>query len=384
MIAYLLKLSAENNNNRYYKMVQSEDTILIEYGRVGAKPMKIKRPMQLWNETYEKHIAEGYIDRTDMLSVKEAGEYREIENPYIRDFIKFLLYKTKEVVNENYSVSYSEVSSKMIQEAQEIITELSNQKSLDSANKLLKKLFVTIPRKMKVVADYLLTDLKDLSNTIQREQDLLDVMKSQVEDLNNTNDKETILEANKISIRLVDSDKEIDQIKSHMGEWKNKFVRAFRIRNERTDHNFQEYCESNHMSKRNIHFYYHGSKNENYWGIIKNGQKLNPDAVVCGKMFGHGLYYANKSIKSINYTSISSRWRAGEEEKGYLAVFKVAYKNPLHVKKHEQWMCNIRCKKDIGDHDALFAHGGLDLINDEIIIYDERQVTLCYLIEIKK
>ncbi len=32
MIAYLMKLSADNNNNRYYKMIQNKDIIEIEYG----------------------------------------------------------------------------------------------------------------------------------------------------------------------------------------------------------------------------------------------------------------------------------------------------------------------------------------------------------------
>lgn len=88
MIAYLMKLSADNNNNRYYKMIQNKDIIEIEYGRVGAKPMKMKRPMQLWNETYDKHIKDGYVDRTDLLSIKEIGEYKTIEDPYSRQLMK--------------------------------------------------------------------------------------------------------------------------------------------------------------------------------------------------------------------------------------------------------------------------------------------------------
>lgn len=208
-------------------------------------------------------------------------------------------------------------------------------------------------------------------------------MASQVDDLENSKQTETILEANGLSVRLVESDKEIDQIKSHMGERKHHFVRAYRVKNKKTDENFLKYCKDNNISKKDIHFYYHGSKNENYWGIMKDGQKLNPNASVCGKMFGYGLYYANKAKKSMNYTSISARWRSGVENKGYLAVFKVAYKNPLHVLKYEQWMANIRSSKDIMWHDALFAHGGLDLINDEIIVYNEKQVSLCYMIEIK-
>lgn len=383
MIAYLMKLSADNNNNRYYKMIQNKDIIEIEYGRVGAKPMKMKRPMQLWNETYDKHIKDGYIDRTDLLSIQETGEYKTIEDPYTRQLIKFLISRSKEIINECYSVSYTEVSSKMISAAQKIINNIGLQQSMEAVNDLLKKLYVIIPRKMKNVSDYLIADMKQIGDVIEREQELLDIMASQVDDLDNSNDKKTILEANGLSVKLVESDKEIDQIKSHMGEQKSHFIKAFRIKNKKTDENFLKWCKDNNISKTDVHFYYHGSKNENYWGILKDGQKLNPNASVCGKMFGYGLYYANKAKKSMNYTSISARWRSGIENRGYLAVFKVAYKNPLHVSMFEMWMTNIRTSKDINGHDAVFAHGGLSLINDEIVIYNENQVTLCYLIEIK-
>lgn len=383
MIAYLMKLSVDNNNNRYYKMIQNKDIFDIEYGRVGAKPMKMKRPMQLWNETYDKHIKDGYIDRTDLLSIQETGEYKTIEDPYTRQLIEFLISRSKEIINECYSVSYTEVSSKMISAAQKIINNIGLQQSMEAVNDLLKKLFVIIPRKMKNVSDYLIADMKQIGDVIEREQELLDIMASQVDDLDNSNDKKTILEANGLSVKLVESDKEIDQIKSHMGEQKSHFIKAFRIKNKKTDENFLKWCKDNNISKTDVHFYYHGSKNENYWGILKDGQKLNPNASVCGKMFGYGLYYANKAKKSMNYTSISARWRSGIENRGYLAVFKVAYKNPLHVSMFERWMTNIRTSKDINGHDAVFAHGGLSLINDEIVIYNENQVTLCYLIEIK-
>lgn len=378
-----MKLSADNNNNRYYKMIQNKDIIEIEYGRVGAKPMKMKRPMQLWNETYDKHIKDGYIDRTDLLSIQETGEYKTIEDPYTRQLIEFLISRSKEIINECYSVSYTEVSSKMISAAQKIINNIGLQQSMEAVNDLLKKLYVIIPRKMKNVSDYLIADMKQIGDVIEREQELLDIMASQVDDLDNSNDKKTILEANGLSVKLVESDKEIDQIKSHMGEQKSHFIKAFRIKNKKTDENFLKWCKDNNISKTDVHFYYHGSKNENYWGILKDGQKLNPNASVCGKMFGYGLYYANKAKKSMNYTSISARWRSGIENRGYLAVFKVAYKNPLHVSMFEMWMTNIRTSKDINGHDAVFAHGGLSLINDEIVIYNENQVTLCYLIEIK-
>ena len=37
----------------------------------------------------------------------------------------------------------------------------------------------------------------------------------------------------------------------------------------------------------------------------------------------------------------------------------------------------------IRPYDALYAHAGADLLNDEIIIYGEQQSTIQYLIELK-
>lgn len=70
---------------------------------------------------------------------------------------------------------------------------------------------------------------------------------------------------------------------------------------------------------------FHGSKNENFWSILKSGLKLNPKASVTGKMLGLGIYGADKAIKSLNYTSIKgSSWARGTSSVGYLAVFAFA------------------------------------------------------------
>ena len=120
----------------------------------------------------------------------------------------------------------------------------------------------------------------------------------------------------------------------------------------------------------------------NYIGIMSEGLKLNPKAPITGKMFGHGLYFAPRAKKSINYTSISgSYWAKGSNDQAFLAVFKVAYKNQKDVMTWEPYMSSLR---NIRPHDALFAHAGTSLVNDEIIVYDEHQVTLQYLIELEK
>ena len=39
--------------------------------------------------------------------------------------------------------------------------------------------------------------------------------------------------------------------------------------------------------------------------------------------------------------------------------------------------------KKIAPHDAVFAHAGDSLVNDEIIVFREAQVTLQYIIEVQ-
>ena len=60
------------------------------------------------------------------------------------------------------------------------------------------------------------------------------------------------------------------------------------------------------MKKEDIHQVkqlWHGSRNENWFSILENGLQLNPNAIITGKMFGKGIYFAPSSNKSWNYTS---------------------------------------------------------------------------------
>ena len=78
--AYLLKLEADQNHNRYYRMVQEGDRFKIEMGRIGARPVCMVRPMTLWDTTYQKKIKEGYEDRSEFcdVSVEKNQNYKPI------------------------------------------------------------------------------------------------------------------------------------------------------------------------------------------------------------------------------------------------------------------------------------------------------------------
>ena len=123
--------------------------------------------------------------------------------------------------------------------------------------------------------------------------------------------------------------------------------------------------------------------------ILQTGLKIRPKGVATtGSMFGNGIYAANKARKSIGYTSLKgSYWASGHSDRAYLAIFEFATGKEYEVLKKEKysyWMGNLD-KQKVNDkgYDSVFAQGGVDLRNDEYIVYDSNQCTIRYLIELR-
>lgn len=382
--AYLLKVDELSNNNKYYQMIEQDDgNFKAMYGRVGATPMTIKRPMSLWNETYQSKIAKGYIDRSTHMSVTEHSQLRPIDEISSRKFFDYILSCSSRKIRNNYSISISDISLAAVDEAQNMIFGISHISELSDFNESLKKLFLIIPRKMKQVQDNLAISVQDFNSILEREQELLDVLRARVSEHQKTEGEKTLLEKYGLLCKQVRDTETLGNILKHMSaETSYLFRRAFIVRNLKREKAFREYCSDNRIQGKNIRFLYHGSANANIWGLIKDGPMLNPKAPINGKMFGQGLYYAPRAKKSVGYTSIKgAHWVNGDEKTGFLMVFKVAYKNPMHIKKWESNMTDFN-KDKIRPYDAVYAHKGISLYNDEIIIYDENQVMLEYVIEL--
>ena len=79
--------------------------------------------------------------------------------------------------------------------------------------------------------------------------------------------------------------KEIEKIKELLGDSKDKFKRAWRVTNLKTQKRFDEFVEKEKITDTKLLF--HGSRNENWWSIINTGLVLRPtNAIINGKMFG--------------------------------------------------------------------------------------------------
>lgn len=403
---YLICITA-NNNNKYYRMIPKGDTFDVEYGRVGASCQHASYPISQWDKKYNEKIKKGYVDQSELIQdliqeekKKGPSEYKDIENKVIAEIVARLQDMANKTIQKNYKVESTQVTQAMVDKAQEKIdfmNQLSEKTTIAKFNEHLIELYGIIPRKMKNVSDYLAKKKDDFGEIMKNEQDLLDVMRTQVvqhtvqeevaEDENAP--EQTVLEAMGLVFDEV-TDEEVEKIKELLGDSKDKFKRAWRVTNLKTQKRFDEFVEKEKITDTKLLF--HGSRNENWWSIINTGLVLRPtNAIINGKMFGYGLYFAPRAKKSIGYTSLQgSYWSGGRSSSGFMAVLDVAYGKPYDVNSFDSKYYDMsyeKLQKMCPGANCLHAHAGFHtgwgtLQNDEIIVYKEDQCTIKYLVEI--
>lgn len=396
---HLVMVTAGANNNKYYDMKPQGDMWVATYGRIGSGSQTRTYSKREWDKKYNEKIRKGYIDQTDLIqdliSTEKPiqSEYKEIDNAEIAAIVERLQAMAKKAISENYTVSSNKVTQTMVDEAQNIITGLLNITDVKIFNDELLKLFTTIPRKMSSVSSYIAKDNGEFNKIISREQDLLDIMKGQVvqkqvvEETKETkpiNDN-TILEHLGLEFEECSND-DIATIKVALGSCSDKFHKAWKAKNLRTQKRFDDFVKENNI--KDVRLLFHGSRNENWWSIINSGLMLRPtNAVITGKMFGYGIYYAPKARKSLGYTSLSgSYWARGSSSSGFMALMDVAYGKPYDVYSFDSKYYNFNyeaLQKNCPGANCLHAHEGNMLRNDEIIVYKEEQCTIKYLVELK-
>ncbi len=400
--AKLIMVTPDNNNNKFYDMRENTDgTFSVTYGRVGARGAEACYPMSDWDAKIREKTRKGYKDQTHLFAVAGAQPEQQIDGInclIVKQLIQDLMRYAKQSISHNYIVTADKVTRQQVAEAQLLLDNLVKmaKKDMDivAFNQALIDLFSVIPRRMKHVKEHLVSDPKDLKtigDKLAEEQETLDVMRGQVE-MNETPDPKAetvkplnILDVMGWSVEAVEDNKTIQTIKKMMGDDKGKFSRAFQFNNSHTNKKINQFIDN--VPNKKTQLFWHGSRNENWFSILKTGLVLRPaNAVITGKMFGYGLYFADKCRKSLNYSSLSgSYWSGGNSKKAYLAIYEVHTGNQLRIKTHAPF-CGLLTEsrlKDKGKHyDSVFAEGGADLINNEFIVYNENQCTVKYIVEV--
>ena len=399
-VKYLVKVDPNANNSKYYKMIPNGSSFKVEYGRLGNDRFQsTSYPINLWDKKYKEKIKKGYEDKSELIqelvqdiTPEEDNPYLPIPNKVIQEIVERLQKYANDEISKQYQVSSHQVTNAMISEAQELIDSLGKfSDSIEDFNNALVELFKVIPRKMRTVKENLAETKEDIPKIYQREQDLLDIMKGQVVQIDkqkekketHKNTKQNILEAMGLEFKEV-TEKDIEIIKQELGEISNRFYDAWRVTNKKTQEVFDNYMKT--VQDKTTKLLFHGSRSENWWSIINSGLVLRPNAVVTGKMFGSGIYFAPKAKKSLGYTSLDgSYWANGNNDCGFMAIFEIHYGVPYETYSSYDFGYNFGYNdlKKFGDYDCVHAKAGNSLRNDEIIIYQECQCTIKYLIELR-
>jgi len=407
---YLHKVDGDANNNKFYRMNENADgTFTATYGREGAaRPQTETYPMSKWDSKLKEKLStkKGYTDVTEHRTeatpvVKNSNGVNIISHDrHVQEVIQALQAYAKAQTAEVYKSEAKGVTQKQIDDAQAFIDVLSgmfekdfetSDWSINKFNAELTKLYIVIPRKMRNVADHLIStdwDKKRIGELIEQEQSNLDAMAGQVVQQTAVDDAEdepqqtvqtTLLEMLGLKVEPA-SQAEIDMVKLKAQEHAKRITKVFRVVNENTQKAFDAILDK--ASNKKIDLLWHGSRNQNWWFIVQQGLKIRPStAVYTGSMWADGCYFASSADKSMGYTD-NGRWVNGRATgKVYMSLYTVHVGKQLVKTRHDSSCYNIDKECKAKGYDSVHAKAGAGIVRDEFIIYNHAQCTISYLVE---
>jgi len=413
---YLHKVDGSANNNKFYKMQENSDgTFTATYGREGAKGAIETYSMSLWDKKLNEKLGpkKGYTDVTEHRTEETAPVKTVVKNSagtniiskdkHVNDIISALQSYANQQTATVYKAEAKGVTQKQIDDAQKNIDNLSysfknhfgkSGWSINLFNAELTKLYIIIPRKMKNVADYLITDKwtkKQIEDLIGQEQSNLDSMASQViqqaaqvaadDDTTPAAVQQTLLDILGLDMELVTDQKTLDMVKKKAEEHAKRVLRVFAVTNRATQKEFD--VQVRNAKDKKTDMMWHGSRRANWYFIIQQGLRIRPSgAVYSGSMFGDGIYFASECDKSMGYTD-SGRWAGGRStgsNRVYMALYEVHLGKQYCIKSSDS---SLSAKKleTLGGYDSTWGQKGPNLYRNEYITYKSCQSTIKYLIE---
>ncbi len=398
---FLTCINPESNNYKYYEIIPSgEDFFTVSYGRMsedlltfspsGRTTQDPYESRMYWIRYYEK-LSKGYTDNSDIYIAgrgnrtlrrkKEAVENSAENAKSLEDKLYYaLLEYSKKVVRDN--VLITKMTSAQLERYNALYYELCDTRDLVAFNNKLLELYAIVPRKIGQVSSAMANNMAARKDILERENTLLQSINAVFG--NKPDGEEPATASNpfrSMDIELYAATYEQrEHVMAHLYEdLKPKVRNIYRVIPTKQKERFEQYLKDNDITV--VKELWHGSRNENWLSIIEKGLLLYPDAVITGKMFGDGIYFASDIYKSLNYTSLSgSYWARGTASVGYMGLFATAYGDPLKV-QYARAYTEDELKQQ--GKNCVHAERGLSLRNDEVVFYNEDAVLLNYIVEFR-
>ncbi len=389
------------NSYKQYKLVPSGDHVIAYYGRMAVQKGEIfgerstKYPISsYWSKYFEK-VGKGYVDRTavympngivaenspveavSQVAPKATASQNLFER--LKTLAKRALIKADvkvPITPEIIEASRTQID--IMRKAAEVGDIVSFDLALLDIISMLQRPVVTgdgsgVRKMMAIRPD-------DFASILEREEDILQAMEGSIVG-NGTATTQAKDNFGSYGIKVYNATAEQRaMVLRHLSPTlKNKVKAVYRVIPVKQKTIFDTYVARHRI--KDIKMLWHGSRNENWMSIIRNSLMLNPNAVITGKMFGHGIYFALSSRKSWGYTSFKgTAWAQGTSNCAYMGLYAVAYGKPYDV---TAWSPSVNYQILVAKNgcNSLHAHAGASLQADEIVLYDEAAVLLSYIVE---
>lgn len=345
-------------------------------------------PALFWAMYYEKTCMQGYTNQPLFYSAKP--EKKEItiktvqrnDTPSSELFSKLKEFASGAVKDSKIKVT---VNAEIIAAAKNYVDKMRIAKTVEEFNGIVLNLIAILQRPVAAgnndgVRKLTASSETDFEYIIQREESLIQAMEGSLSGtaVMSTGDfSEYGIEVYKAT------DKQRAEVMQKLSDELKPLVKnVYRVIPAKQKNKFNAYLEKNGIRK--VQMLWHGSRNENWMSIIQNSLQLHPNAVVTGKMFGNGIYFAPSSMKSWGYTScLGSYWAKGNSKTGYMGLYACAIGTPYDV---SSWNSSTDWEGDMkrAGANCLYAHKGSMLKNDEIVFYSESAMLLNYIVEFAK
>ena len=405
---YLTCIHPESNNYKAYILRPTDSGIYADYGSIDdvakGNYRTVKTPYEsylYWIRYYEK-LSKGYKDRSAILldttpvrksskkavavnstndkvsATEEVSAVNKADNAML---YKLLTGYAKKVVNEVLATPQN-VTERQVAVCRKLWNKLGTYKTVSAFNKCLAELISLSPRKRNPlqddVKDFFAYSERDFADIINFEENLILAMEGSIGKANVDYNEKNLFRNTEIFLA---NEKQKDEVMKILGtsDLKNKVKRIWRVKPLEQEKKFAKYCKENGI--KTIKKFWHGSRNENWASIVQNGLLLNPNAVITGKMFGQGIYFAPSPAKSFGYTSYNgSYWANGKANCGFMGIYATAYGTPYmtHSYGDHNGPATTKANKCNCLH-ATPANTGLR--NDEVVFYNESAVVMNYLVE---
>jgi predicted DNA-binding WGR domain protein len=419
----LIMVNAGGNNNKFYELELKENgDVHKRWGRVGTdgvSSISYGGGEKEFNKIRKAKEKKGYKESNVNMDISEDtitsnGNMMDIAmeqidtDEFSKDLIKRLVEKNIHNITSNTKIKY-DIKTGYFKTPLGIITQDGVSSAIDLLNKIQKLInngrydkskkdefislneeyFTKIPTKIKNLRKF-----ENLLINKEKVDEQLDICNALIDSIKIIEDEKAKIKAKKsgdeikleqvfnTSVKKLIDKKEFNRINKYFENSKNR-QHGYSNNNAKIQNIYKVSIGNEEKEYRkdlsNQMELFHGTKVANLLSILKSGllmPKYSPGEAT-GYMYGMGLYFASQSTKSLNYCDGGHWNNSSNDGLIYMFIADIAMGN-YEIPKSWQ------SKKPKAGYDSFWAKSGQSgVLNDEMIVFNNNQIKLKYILEIK-